>query len=507
MALGFGYNLLTKLMNVIKYPQIIAEIKAMKEGFSISGLYTDFYELSMAQVYFLQGNHKKEAVFDYFFRKIPFQGGFVVFAGLSSVLEFLENLQFSPDEIEFLRSKGLHPDFLDFLADFRFKGKVFAPKEGELVFPTEPILRVEGFMLEAQIVETLILNFLNFQSLIATKAARMRMVAKDKILIDFGLRRAQGLGGYHAAKACMVGGFNGTSNVKAAYDFGLEPVGTMAHSFVQSYDDELTAFREFAMNRPQNCTLLVDTYDTLNSGVPNAIIVGKEMEKRGQRLTGIRLDSGDLAYLSKVTRRMLDEAGLDYVKITASNQLDEWVIKSLLEQGAAIDVFGVGTSLVTAPPDAALDGVYKLAFADGKPRIKISENLKKVTLPGKKQVFRAYHSDGSLAGADIVAFDEENSFSKMIHPFDPLQHLQLHAFQFKPVLHLVMENGKVLPGIHDFILLQNIVRNNWQNCRMSTKDLKTPTFIKWESVKLYTKKELISNQVIKNKSFTSYSIE
>lgn len=436
-------------MNVIKYPQIIPEIEIMKEGFPISGLYTDFYELTMAQVYFLQGTQKKDAVFDYFFRKIPFQGGFVVFAGLSSVLDFLENLKFSSDEIEFLKSKGLHPDFLEYLANFRFKGNVYAAKEGELVFPTEPILRVEGTMLEAQLVETLILNFLNFQSLIATKAARMRMVAKDKILIDFGLRRAQGLGGYHAAKACIVGGFDGTSNTKAAFDFGLEPVGTMAHSFVQSYDDELTAFREFSINRPKNCTLLVDTYDTLNSGIPNAIIVGKEMEKRGQHLAGIRLDSGDLAYLSRAARKMLDDAGLYDVKITASNQLDEWVIKSLSEQGATIDVFGVGTSLVTGPPDAALDGVYKLAFADGKPRIKISENLKKVTLPGKKQVFRAFHPDGSFAGADVVTFDRESQFPKMIHPFDPLQQMSLQAYQFKPILHAVMENGKILPGIHD----------------------------------------------------------
>ena len=358
------------------------------KNFSITGTYTDLYQLTMGQVYFLKGTSHQEAVFDYFFRKLPFQGGYVAFAGLGVLLQILEELHFSKEDLAYLKGIGLHPDFVERLKNFSFQGTIHSVKEGEIVFPNEPLVRVEGNILEAQIIETVLLNILNFQSLIATKAARMRSVAGNKILSDFGLRRAQGVGGYHAARAAIVGGFNSTSNVKAGLDFDIPVMGTMAHSFIQSYDNELSAFRDFAEKRPDHCALLVDTYDTIRSGVPNAITVAKEMEKRSQRLQGIRLDSGDLAYLSKQSRKMLDDAGLNYVKITASNQLDEYVIKSLLDQQAPIDVFGVGTSLVTGPPDAALDGVYKLAYANGKPRIKLSENLQKITLPHKKQVYR-----------------------------------------------------------------------------------------------------------------------
>jgi nicotinate phosphoribosyltransferase len=283
----------------------------------------------------------------------------VIYCGLGDLLEVIENLRFSKNDIAFLQNQGLNEEFLSFLENFRFSGTIYSMKEGEVVFPTEPILRVEGNLIEVQLVETLLLNYLNFQSLIATKAARIRYASGNRHLSEFGLRRAQGLGSIDASKAAIVGGFNSTSNVYSAKVFDLKAIGTMAHSFVQSQPDELTAFRKFAEAHPENCTLLVDTYNTLKAGVPNAITIAKEMEKAGSRLKAIRLDSGDLAYLSKKAREMLDKQGLQYVQIAVSNQLDELVIKSLLDQKAPIDLFGVGTSIATGQPDAALDGVYK----------------------------------------------------------------------------------------------------------------------------------------------------
>lgn len=422
------------------------------KNFSITGTYTDLYQLTMGQVYFLKGASTRNAVFDYFFRKIPFDGGYVVFAGLGELLPVLQELHFSPEDLEYLRSIGLHADFVNHLKGFRFTGNIFSAREGEVVFPGEPIVRVEGNILEAQLVETVLLNLLNFQSLVATKAARIRYVAGDKMLSDFGLRRAQALGGYHASRAAAIGGFQSTSNVKAALDFGIAAAGTMAHSFIQSYENELSAFRDFAEKRPENCVLLVDTYDTLRSGIPNAIIVAKEMEKRGQKLSSIRLDSGDLAYLSKQARKMLDEAGLAYVSIAASNQLDEHVIKSLHDQDAPIDFYGVGTNLVTCAPDAALDGVYKLSYFDGKPRIKLSENLKKITLPDRKQVYRILHGDGNFFGADIITLHDETALDIMHHPIDPEKSLSLAGLKKENLLHQVMKDGKItgeLPKLAD----------------------------------------------------------
>ncbi len=414
------------------------------KNISITGIYTDLYQLTMAQVYFLTGRSQQRAVFDYFYRKIPFSGGYTILAGLHDVLELLQNLEFTSNDVEYLESIGLDPGFAQSLRDFRFNGSIFSAKEGEVVFPDAPIIRVEGTVIEAQIIETLLLNFVNFQSLIATKAARIRYVAGDRILSDFGLRRAQGLGGYHATRAAFIGGFDSTSNVRAAADFDIPVVGTMAHSFIQCYEDELAAFRDFAANRPENCVLLVDTYDTLKSGVPNAITVALEMEKRSQRLQGIRLDSGDLAYLSSRARKMLDSAGLHYVKITASNQLDEFVVKSLLDQHAPIDVFGVGTSLVTGPPDAALDGVYKLASLEGKPRIKLSENLKKMTLPDRKQVYRILNNNNGFFGADVITLADESTVEIMHHPSEPEKSLVLKGLNKEPLLHEVMRNGKLV---------------------------------------------------------------
>lgn len=409
--------------------------------FDFTGSYTDQYQLTMAQVYFLKGRENSTAIFDYFFRKLPFGSGYAIFAGLTDLLNILENYHFNEQDIHFLKSTGMHPKFLDYLKNFRFRGTVYASYEGDLVFPTCPVVSIEANIIEAQLIETILLNLLNFQTLIATKASRIRQVAGQCKLIDFGLRRAQGPGGYYASRAAIIGGFDSTSNVCVGRDYNIPISGTMAHSYIQSYDTELSAFRDFAEIWPDNCSLLVDTYSTLESGVPNAIRIGKEMEQRGHRLQGIRLDSGDLGDLAKKSRQMLDEAGLHYVKIIASNQLDEKRIKELRDQNAPIDAFGVGTNLVIGAPDAALDGVYKLAFMDEKPRIKLSETIGKITLPYKKQVYRLLNDDTFLGG-DVVALRNETDFRSIHSPFERGKLFAFKHYKQEPLLHKVMEKGK-----------------------------------------------------------------
>ncbi|HUZ58159.1 MAG TPA: nicotinate phosphoribosyltransferase [Hanamia sp.] len=408
-----------------------------------SGLYTDMYELTMAHAYFKQNIHETPACFDYFFRELPFSGGYVIFCGLGELLPVIERLHFNKAEIDWLHKQGFDKEFLSWLEAFRFKGTIRSMPEGEIAFPMEPMLQVEGSLSEVQLIETLLLNYLNFQSLIATKATRMRYAAGDRHLSEFGLRRAQALGGISASRAAIAGGFNSTSNVYAAKKYNINASGTMAHSFIQSQENELTAFRKFAESEPANCTLLVDTYDTLKSGIPNAIIVAKEMKLKGQGLQAIRLDSGDLAYLSKKGRRMLDNAGFQDVRIVVSNQLDEYLIKSLLDQNAPIDVFGVGTSIATGQPDAALDGVYKLSEIKGQPKIKLSENIQKVTLPGVKQVYR-YTDDSGCFIADAIALEKDKVPDKMIHPFDPEKSMSLDTKMATPLLSPIMKKGKSL---------------------------------------------------------------
>jgi nicotinate phosphoribosyltransferase len=404
--------------------------------------YTDLYQLTMAQVYFLKGQKEIRAVFDYFFRKLPFEGGYAIFAGLDDLLNTLQELRFDKKDLDFLKERGFHNDFIRFLGKFRFTGNIYSSREGDIIFPVRPVLQVDANIIEAQIIETILLNILNFQTLIATKASRIRQASgESKLLIDFGLRRAQGAGGYYASRAAFIGGFDATSNVLAGRDYGIPVSGTMAHSYIESYDDELTAFIHFADVQPDDCVLLVDTYDTLKSGLPNAITTAKRMEEKGHRLSGIRLDSGDLAYLAKKSREMLDKAGLNYVKIAVSNQLDEYIIKSLLEQKAPIDVFGIGTNLATGYPDAALDGVYKLTYSNGNPRIKLSQNLSKITLPHRKQVFRIIDKDNNFTGADAIALSQEQDPEIMYHPFDPLKSLSLQNKNKEPLLQKIMENG------------------------------------------------------------------
>ena len=408
---------------------------------NITASYTDLYQLTMAEVYF-KTKPDGRAVFDYYYRHNPFNGGYSIFAGLEDVLDILETFKFSASDIVYLEQHGFQNDFLEYLKNFSFKGTIFSSKEGDVVFPNRPILQVEANIIEAQIIETFLLNILNFQTLIATKASRIKYSTEKEILLDMGLRRAHATGGYYASRAAIIGGFDSTSNVAAAKDYNIPSTGTMAHSFIQSYKEEIEAFRDFASIRPKGCVLLIDTYNSLKSGLPKAITVAKEMEARGEKLLGVRLDSGDLAYLSKKTRAILDEAGLDYVKIVASNQLDEYVIKSLKEQEAPIDIFGVGTNLVTGNPDAAMDGVYKLSEYNGEPRIKLSENIIKVSLPYKKQVFRMLDDKGMFYGADAVVLYTEGEVAEIEHPFDATKSLNLDAFKQEPLLEKVMENGK-----------------------------------------------------------------
>jgi len=405
--------------------------------------YTDYYELTMAQGYFLEGLSSHKGTFDYFFRKIPFNGGFVVFAGLKELLESLENYSFQNSELTYLEKEGFNPKFLDFLSGFKFKGSIYSAREGDIVFPNVPLVRVEGNLIETQLIETLLLNILNFQSLIATKAARMRIAAgEDSILIDFGLRRSQGLGGVHASRAAFIGGFNGTSNVYSAQEFKIPATGTMAHSWVQSFDNELESFRAYARNFPDSTVLLVDTYNSLKSGLPNAITVAKELREKGHELKGIRLDSGDLAYFSKKSRKMLDEAGFPDVKIAVSNQLDERVIASLRNQKSPIDIFGVGTRLVTGDASPALDGVYKLSSYGNQPRLKVSENIEKITLPGNKTVRRYLNDDGTYY-ADAIGLTDESRFEEIHHPTFPVKGTKLHTRDYYPLLQPVIKDGTV----------------------------------------------------------------
>lgn len=365
-----------------------------------SALMTDFYELTMLAGYLREEMTDRPATFDLFFREAPYHGSYAIFAGLQPALDYLAGLHFTPDDLVYLESLGLfEARFLAFLRDFRFRGRVTAPREGEVVFPGEPLLTVEGTLAEAQLVETALLNMVNFQTLVATKAARLTVAAGSGEVIEFGLRRAQGPdGGVSVARAACIGGVRSTSNVWAGQLFGLPVKGTHAHSWVMAFADELTAFRAYADAFPDSSVLLVDTFDTLTSGIPHAITVAKELRAKGHELRGIRLDSGDLAYLSREARRMFDVAGFPKVKIVASNELDEQVIAAITADGGRVDIYGVGTRLATCAGagGGALGGVYKLVEIGGRPCLKTTSDPAKATLPGRKRVLRAVDPDGRL---------------------------------------------------------------------------------------------------------------
>ena len=394
-------------------------------------LLTDFYELTMMQGYFKTQNTEK-VVFDAFYRKNPCDGGYAIAAGLDQVIDYIKNLRFSKEDIAYLRSLNtFDEDFLNYLADFRFSGDIYAIPEGTVVFPREPLVKVVAPIMEAQLVETAILTIINHQSLIATKASRVVCAAKGDGIMEFGLRRAQGPdAGVYGARAAMIGGCIGTSNVLAGQLFDVPVKGTHAHSWIMSFPDEYTAFKEYARLYPDACTLLVDTYDTLKSGVPNAIRVFQEMKDAGisPRKLGIRLDSGDLAYLSKKARKMLDEAGFEEATICASNDLDEYLIHDLKMQGAAIDSWGVGTNLITSKDCPAFGGVYKLAAIKDKddedfvPKIKLSENTEKITNPGNKTIYRIYDKATGKIRADLICMVNETfDESKDMIIFDPIE--------------------------------------------------------------------------------------
>ena len=374
----------------------------------------DLYELTMANGYFTQEQQARRVAFDVFYRRNPDEGGFAIFAGLEQILQYLENMHFDPEDIEYLR--GLHlfnEAFLNYLSEFRFTGDVYAFPEGTVMYPNEPIITVVADLVQAQIIETELLAQVNHQSLVATKANRIVRAAQGRSVSDFGARRAHNNdAAVLGARACYIGGVSGTATVSAGQEFDIPVGGTMAHSWVMYYQDELTAFRKFAEVYPDNCILLVDTYDVLKSGVPHAIQVFDEMKAQGihSKYYGIRLDSGDLAYLSREARRMLDAAGYEQAKIVVSNSLDEYTITSILDQGGRIDSFGVGERMITAKSDPVFGAVYKLcAVTDdsGKfePRIKISETVEKITNPGLKRVYRVFNTEGK-AFADLIAGQE-----------------------------------------------------------------------------------------------------
>lgn len=450
-------------------------------------LLTDFYELTMMQGYF-HNNATERVVFDLFYRQNPDDGGYAVCAGLAQVIDYIKSLHFDYDDIDYLR--GLHifeEDFLDYLASFHFTGDIYAIPEGTVIFPREPLIKVAAPIMEAQLVETALLNFVNHQSLIATKASRVCYAARGGAVMEFGLRRAQGPdAGTFGARAAVIGGCIGTSNVICAKEFGVPALGTHAHSWIMSFGDELTAFRKYAELYPNNTTLLVDTYDTLRSGVPHAIQVFEELRDKGQipKKYGIRLDSGDLAYLSKKARKMLDDAGFPNAEICASSDLDEYLIDSLLSQGACINSWGVGTNLITSKNTPAFGGVYKLAAVekDGKlvPKIKLSENPAKITNPGDKTVYRIYDKETGKIRADYITLaDETFHETDDLLLFDPNATwkktlLKGGTYEMKEILVPVFQNGQCVYETPTVMEIQQYCKEQLNTMWEETRRLVNP---------------------------------
>lgn len=415
-----------------------------------SALFTDFYELTMAQGFWKQ-NMNYPAVFDMFFRRKPFGGGFAVFAGIETLLDHLTAFRFEADDIAYLATLGVFEQgFLDYLQDFRFSGDLYAIEEGTIVFPNEPLLRVHGGLIEAQIIEGLILNHLNFQSLITTKSVRVYIASKHGHIMEFGLRRAQGFdGAMSASRAAYIGGASTTSNTLAGKEYGIPVVGTMAHSWIMSFETELEAFETYANMYPTRATFLIDTYDTLKSGIKNAIIVGKKLSEKGHNF-GVRLDSGDIQYLASEVRKELDKAGLPKATISVSNELTEQIIETLIAQGAPIDVWGVGTNLVTGGKDSSFTGVYKLVArhnsqgSDLIPTMKFSDNPEKTTNPGIKNLWRLYDADGMFR-ADILALEDEiieaGTKYQFYHPAIDYRHFTFTPAKVEQLLCKRLENG------------------------------------------------------------------
>ncbi len=454
-------------------------------------LLTDMYELTMMQGYFKNAHANVDVIFDMFYRRNPDGNGFSICCGLEQVIDYVENLRFNKDDIDYLSSLGIFDgDFLDYLADFRFTGDIYAIPEGRVMFPKEPIVKVKAPIMQAQLLETAILNIINHQSLIATKAARVVHAAEGDGVMEFGLRRAQGPdAGIYGARAAVIAGCIGTSNVLAGKMFGVPVLGTHAHSWIMSFPDELTAFREYARIYPDQCILLADTYDTLKSGVPNAIKVFTEMREQGIRLKsyGIRLDSGDLAYLSKKAKKMFEDAGFHDVTIAASNDLDENLISSLKLQGATINSWGVGTNLITSKDSPSFGGVYKLsAIQDPEtesfiPKIKISENSEKITNPGDKVIYRIYDRDSGKLFADLIALkDESYDENQDLLLFDPVETwkktlMKAGEYEMEPLLIPVFKDGECVYKDRPSVMeLQDICRKDLDRLWDEAKRLVNP---------------------------------
>ena len=471
-------------------------------------LLTDLYELTMMQGYYKQ-KQNEVVVFDVFFRQNPCSNGYSVCAGLEQVIDYIKKLNFTYEDVDYLRSLGIFSeDFLHYLSGFHFSGDIYAIPEGTVVFPKEPLLKVVAPIMEAQLVETAILNIINHQSLIATKTSRIVSAAKGDGIMEFGLRRAQGPdAGLYGARAAMIGGCVGTSNVLAGQAFDVPVMGTHAHSWIMSFPDEYTAFKHYAELYPENCTLLVDTYDTLKSGVPNAIRVFQEFKDAGRpfKKYGIRLDSGDLAYLSKEARKMLDAAGFPDASICASNDLDEYLLHDLKIQGAAIDSWGVGTNLITSKDNPSFGGVYKLAAIQHKsgepfiPKIKISENTEKVTNPGNKTIYRIYNKNNRKIKADLICLaDESFDDSKTMIIFDPIDtwkrtRIPGGSYALRELLVPIFQKGRQVYTSPSVMDLRDICQRELDTLWDESRRLVNPQEVYVDlSEKLYTlKKQLL----------------
>ncbi|MCK5157310.1 MAG: nicotinate phosphoribosyltransferase [Spirochaetales bacterium] len=475
-----------------------------------SALLTDFYELTMSQGCFLQEKNPS-VVFDMFYRSQPFNGGYAVFCGLHDLIDIIENFRFSAEDIAYLESTGIFKSsFLDFLSSFQFSGDIYAMNEGTVIFPGEPLIRVHSSLIEAQLIESILLNTINFQTLIATKMSHVYHASKYGKVLEFGLRRAQGVdGALSASRAAFIGGAFATSNTLAGKMFGIPVSGTMAHSWVMAFETELESFRVFANIYPDNCSLIIDTYDTLGSGIDNAIIVGKEMKAKGKSI-GVRLDSGDLSYLSRKVRDRLNEAGLENTSIIVSNDLNEDIINLLVSDDAPIDVWGVGTHLVTGGNQSSMNGVYKLSakmHSDGSfiPTLKVSNTLLKTTDPGIKQIYRFYDAQHN-ALADLITLDDEKVVSgknyTFLHPFIETDRFVLHAGEYtdiEPLLTLKIKNGKRMirnPGLKD---IQKDVQEELKTLHKSYKRLINPHVYK---VSLSPKLKSMKNSLIRKFKFS-----
>ena len=472
-------------------------------------LLTDLYELTMMQGYYKKGQHET-VVFDVFYRHNPCGNGYSVCAGLDQVIDYIKNLNFTYEDVDYLRSLHIFDDdFLQYLSGFHFTGDIYAIPEGSVVFPKEPLLKVIAPIMEAQLVETTILNLINHQSLIATKTSRVVYAADGDGIMEFGLRRAQGPdAGLYGARAAIIGGCVGTSNVLAGQLFDVPVMGTHAHSWIMTFPDEYTAFKYYAELYPDNCTLLVDTYDTLKSGVPNAIRVFQEFKDAGKPLKkyGIRLDSGDLAYLSKKARKMLDEAGFPDASICASNDLDEYLLHDLKAQGAAINSWGVGTHLITSKDCPSFGGVYKLAAVeiDGEmiPKIKLSENPAKITNPGNKTVYRIYDKESGKIRADYITLaDETFDESKDLLLFDPnatwkKTRLEGGTYTMKEILVPIFKNGQCVYDSPSVMDIQKHCKEQLETMWEESRRLVNPQEVFVDlSDKLYEMKKELLNEV------------